>query len=276
MKITKAVITTAGKNQRGLPLQTIVDRHGETKTALQVLIDETIDAGVEDICLVIHPGDQANYVVAAGELANRLHFVEQPEPRGYGHALTCAKTFVGESAFLHLVGDHLSISKTDKGCARQLVEIAEAEACVVSAVQPTRETQLTNFGAVGGKRAQNQARLFVVEHVVEKPTPTEAEQSLLVPGLRAGYYLCFFGMHVLTPAVLRLLEESAGAQTIHLSTALNELAKRERYLAYEMQGARYDIGVRYGLLNAQLALALSGKDRANVLASLVELMSQTS
>jgi UTP--glucose-1-phosphate uridylyltransferase len=113
-----------------------------------------------------------------------------------------------------------------------------------------------------------------VESVLEKPTPTEAEQKLIVPGLRAGRYLCFFGMHVLTPAVMQFLGELlAGATgTVSLTEALNRLAARERYLALELQGRRYDIGVRYGLLMAQLALAFEGKDRDEVLSNLVELM----
>src|SRR6185369_16142493 len=98
--------------------------------------------------------------------------------------------------------------------------------------------------------------------VLEKPTTTEAEQRLIVPGLRAGHYLCFFGMHVLTPTVMELLTElvqqSGKKGGVHLTTALAKLAEHERYLAYELQGRRYDIGLKYGLLIAQLALALDG------------------
>jgi UTP--glucose-1-phosphate uridylyltransferase len=103
--------------------------------------------------------------------------------------------------------------------------------------------------------------------VIEKPTPTEAEQRLMVPGLRAGHYLCFFGMHVLTPTVMDFL-----GPRFTLSAALAELARREQYLALERANRRYDIGVRYGLLTAQLALALSGRDRDQVLSQLVELL----
>ncbi len=113
--------------------------------------------------------------------------------------------------------------------------------------------------------------------MLEKPTPTEAEQRLIVPGLRAGHYLCFFGMHVLTPAVMELLAEEvaqAGSRGVHLTTALAKLAKRERYLACELEGHRYDIGVKYGLLTAQLALALDGQDRDEVLSGLVELLAR--
>ncbi|MCS6848978.1 MAG: sugar phosphate nucleotidyltransferase [Anaerolineae bacterium] len=276
MKITKAVITAAGRNQRGLPLQTLIDRDGAQKSALQIIVEEVLTAGIHDICVVVHPGDAEAYAAAAGEHARRLSFVEQHEPRGYGHAVLCAREFTGNQPFLHLVGDHLHLSEDSDGstCAQQVVRVAEAHACSVSAVQPTRESLLPNYGAVGGKRLPNQPRLYQVDRVLEKPTPTEAEQTLLVPGLRAGYYLCFFGIHALTPTVMELLTEQAatGANMITLSDALAVLAHRERYLAYEVLGRRYDIGVRYGLLNAQLALALAGKDRAEVLAQLVELL----
>jgi UTP--glucose-1-phosphate uridylyltransferase len=114
-----------------------------------------------------------------------------------------------------------------------------------------------------------------VETVIEKPTPTEAEQRLMVSGIRAGYYLCFFGIHVLTPTLMDLLGhmlQGSANSVVTLSAALAELARREQYLALEEDGRRYDIGARYGLLVAQLALALSGHDRNQVLSQIVELL----
>jgi UTP--glucose-1-phosphate uridylyltransferase len=283
MRLTKAVITAAAKHQSTLPLQVLIDRDGVQKTALQILIEDVLCAGIQDIGVVIRAEDEAVYTAAAGEHARRLHFVSQPSPRGYGHAIFCARSFVGKEPFLHLVGDHLSVSRlSDKSCAQQLVEVAEREDAAVSAVQATRETLLPNFGAVGGKRVAGQPGLYVIDNVLEKPTPTEAEQVLTVPGLRAGHFLCFFGMHVLTPAAMTLLEThlansaspSATPAPVQLSDSLAELARRERYLAYEIQGQRYDLGVKYGLLNAQLALALSGNERADVLAQMIELIAK--
>jgi UTP--glucose-1-phosphate uridylyltransferase len=99
-----------------------------------------------------------------------------------------------------------------------------------------------------------------------------------VPGLRAGHYLCFFGMHILTPTIMEILDDdlqgAGGALNIQLSTALLKLAERERYLAWEIAGRRFNIGVKFGLLNAQLALALDGEDREEVLAQLVDLLAQ--
>jgi len=276
MKINKAVITVAGHKQRTLPLQTLIDRDGVEKSVLRILIEEVVRAGIDEICLVIRPGDEDAYAEVAGDQAGRLHFVAQPQPLGYGHAIHCAGDFVGQDPFLHLVGDHLYLSREKQSCAQQLVAVAETEVSAISAVQATRESLLPYFGTVGGQRMAGKPGLYKVETVIEKPTPTEAEQSLIVSGLRAGHYLCFFGMHVLTPTVMEILERqiqaNGGAAGLTLAAALAELAQREQYLAWEQHGSRYDIGVKYGLLKAQLALALSGQDREEVLSQLVELL----
>jgi len=277
VEIRKAIITAAGASQRTLPLQSFVDRDGVSKTALAIIIEEILQAGLEEICVVVWPGDQAAYTTAAGAHANRLRFVEQSAPLGYGHAVHCAGDFAENQPFLLLVGDHLYVSGSQKRCAQQLVEIARAESCAVSAVQATHESKLPYYGAIGGRLVPGKQRLYEVQAVLEKPTPTEAEQKLIVPGLRAGHYLCFFGMHVLTPAVLDLLSEDIAGRSerktgVHLTTALSKLAAHERYLASELEGRRYDIGVKYGLLTAQLALALDGHHRAEVLSQLVELL----
>jgi len=275
--IKKAIITAAGKSQRTLPLQTLVDRDGSTKTALRILIEEILSAGIEEICVVVCPGDQTPYSVAAGGKAGRLHYIEQTAPRGYGHAVFCARDFVGREPFLLLVGDHLYVSGGAKRCAQQLTAIAAAENCALSAVQATHESKLPYYGAVGGHLVSGREGLFEITQVIEKPTPTEAEQKLLVPGLRAGHYLCFFGMHVLTPGVMGLLGDQmkdTATPATHLSTALAKLAQRERYLACELSGRRYDVGVKYGLLTAQLALALAGQDRDEVLTGIVELLAR--
>jgi UTP--glucose-1-phosphate uridylyltransferase len=278
MNIRKAVITAAGRNQRTLPVQAVIDRDGSEKSVLGILVEEALSAGVEEIAVVISPGDEVPYSKVVGDHGGRLRFIPQDQPLGYGHAVFCAREFTGDSPFLHLVGDHLSVSKDEKSCARQLVETALAEDCAVSAVQATRENLLPYFGAVGGRRVPGHSDLYVIDTVIEKPTPTEAELRLIVPGLRAGHYLCFFGIHVLTPTVMEILaqrvSDAGGSGNVTLSCALAALAAREKYLALEERARRYDVGVKYGLLNAQLALAFSGRDREEVLAHLVELLAQ--
>lgn len=275
VKVTKAVITAAGKNQRMLPLQTLVDRDGVSKSALAILAEEITAAGIGEIAVVVCPGDEAAYAAAAGPLARQMRFIPQTEALGYGHAVHCAAGFTGDDPFLLTVGDHLYTSRTDQSCTAQLLETAELGKCSVSAVQATHESKLPYYGCIGGRRVQGSDRLYEVETVIEKPTPTEAEQKLVVPGLRAGNYLCFFGMHALTPSVMEILGHQLRDGGADLSAALAATARRERYLAHELQGRRHDIDLHYGLLATQLGLGLAGKDRDEVLSLLVELLAQS-
>jgi UTP--glucose-1-phosphate uridylyltransferase len=275
VRIRKAVITAAGGNQRALPLQTLI-HDGVEKSVLSILIEQVLTANIDEICVVVWPGDESRYAEAAGNVGGAVRFIPQSQPRGYGHAIYCAREFVAGEPFLHMVGDHLYVSAAKPGVQR-LVELAEHESCSASGVQPTHERLLSRFGAVAGRRMSGQTGVYRVETVLEKPTPTEAEQRLMVPGIRAGYYLCFFGIHVLTPTVMEILgrklaSDSGGAVT--LSAALAELARHEQYLAMEDTGRRYDLGARYGLLTAQLALALNGRDREEVLTHLLELLAE--
>lgn len=275
VKVIKAVITAAGKNQRTLPLQTLVDQDGSAKSALAILAGELVGAGIEEIAVIVCPGDEAAYTEAAGPLARRMRFIAQPQALGYGHAVHCAADFTGDDPFLLTVGDHLYTSRSDMSCAAQLLATAESGRCAVSAVQATHESKLPYYGCIGGRRVQGSERLYEVETVIEKPTPTEAEQALVVPGLRAGHYLCFFGMHVLTPEVMGILGRQVSEGRGDLSSALAETARRERYLAHELAGKRHDIDLRYGLLATQLALGLAGKDRDEVLTLITETLVQS-
>lgn len=307
MRISKAVITAAGRGARQYPasdtvqkaMLPLVDRDGLTKPVLQIIAEEALESGVEEICVVVAPGDESYYrrhfeAYAAtlqssfpgvawaeeqlrrlAELGRRVSFAVQPEPHGYGHAVWCAKEFVGDQPFLLLLGDHLYISRSSARCSRQLLDLASEEACAVSAVQATREHLIHQYGTVSGKRLHDRPDVWVIDEILEKPTPTLAELRLQVPGLRAGHFLCFFGMHVLTPAVFEILDELVAGDVreggqIQLTTALNALARREKYLALETKGTRHNLGVKFGGVDAQIALALAGVDRERVLSLLLE------
>ncbi|MDX1931339.1 MAG: sugar phosphate nucleotidyltransferase [Capsulimonadales bacterium] len=275
MKIRKAVITAASPAQRDLPLQTLVDRDGERKAVLCLQVAEMLKAGVEQVAVVVGPGDDIAYRSAVRMYADRVRFLIQDEPRGYGHALFQAAAFLEGEPFLHQVGDHLFVTANGEGAAEQIVRVAEENGCAVSGVQATRETLLTSFGTVGGQRVPGVADRYTVERVAEKPTPTEAEQSLIIPGLRVGHYLCFMGTHVLTSNVMDLLGEAVGNpvnERVGLSPVLDRVARHEKYLAVQVTGRRFHLDNRWGLLNAQLALALSGEDRDTVLTELVSLL----
>jgi UTP--glucose-1-phosphate uridylyltransferase len=277
----------------------LVDRDGLTKPVLQIIVEEALESGIEEIAVVVAPGDEPVFrkllrSIAAnlrsgyrgepwadeqarrlGEMESRLVFAEQAEPLGYGHAVHCAKDFVRDQPFLLLLSDHVYVSGESRRCAKQLIELAEAEGCAVSAVQATREHLIGQYGTLAGRRLQDRPDVYAIDTIIEKPNPTLAELKLHVPGLRAGHYLCFFGMHVLTPTVFGLLDDLVKRDvreggSIQLTTALNALAARERYLALETRGTRHNLGVKYGVVEAQIALALAGVDRERMLAGLLE------
>jgi UTP--glucose-1-phosphate uridylyltransferase len=265
MKVRKAVITAAGEHHSNLPLQSVVDREGRQGTALRRTLDEVVEAGVDQIAVIVRPGQKDHYLSASESHASRLVFFEQDNPRGYGDAILRAADFIDDEPFLHLVSDHLYVSAGKQSCVAQLCQMAETH-------------EIIYFGTVGGRPVAQQDRLYEVTTVVEKPTPTVAEQELIVAGQRAGHYLCLFGMHVLTPALLRLLNDNLASadagQSIDLSTSLNQLAQTERYLAFEVDGARFNTGYKYGLMLAQLAISLGGVDRDLILTELVGLMAR--
>jgi len=311
VQIRKAVITAAGRGVRLYPVADtvqkamlpIVDRDGLTKPVIQIIAEEALESGIDEICVVCAPGDDKRYreqlsllredllATYAGvewaqaqaqrldNLIRRLCFAVQQEPRGYGHAVHCAKEFVGKEAFLLLLGDHLYISDSDQRCAQQLINVAKRENCAVAAVQATREHLVGRYGTLSGKRVPDTQGLYQIDKIVEKPSLSQAELELQTPGLRVGHYLCFFGMHVLPHHVFDILDEEwASAEKVNgelqLTPALNELAGREKYFALELAGTRYDIGARFGLLQTQLALGIAGRDHAELLTVIIDLLAE--
>jgi UTP--glucose-1-phosphate uridylyltransferase len=307
VQISKAVITAAGRGARQYPasdtvqkaMLPIVDRDGLTKPVLQIIAEEAIESGIEEICVVSAPGDEAvyrshfrNYATNLQsafkgvewaqdqahrlvDLEHRLRFAVQPDPLGYGHAVWCARDFVAGAPFLLLLGDHLYLSAEQRRCARQVIDLATEENCAVSAVQATREHLIHQYGTLTGRRLAQRSDVYTIDEIIEKPNPTLAELRLQVAGLRAGHYLCFFGIHVLTPSVFELLdrlvrEEVRELGQIQLSTALSALAWREKYLALETRGSRFNLGIKFGVVEAQIALGMAGVDREQILAVLVE------
>ncbi len=279
-----AVITAAAPNQRHLLHQTLAkaDAHLETiaQFALDLVMPEGREPLVDRVAIIIPAGDSDRFHHLVEKSRDSITLIEQTEPFGYLQALYQARHFIGKAPFLHLVGDHFYMANDGPSwtLAASMIETFARESCSVSAVQPTRESLLPYFGAVGGspRPGTNSQPLYLVDTVIEKPTPTEAEQKLIVPGLRAGHYLCFFGLHIFTPSLMQLLEENFSAATPprSLSAALQLLAQRERLLATILPGTRFDLGARYGILQAQLALALKGPDREEVLSLILELLAR--
>ncbi len=306
MKIRKAVITAAGRGVRLYPatdtvqkgMLPLVDRDGLAKPTIQIIAEEALDSGIEEICVVCAPGDEVQYrqqfkrlrknlLEAYAEvewaqdqaeridnLDKRISFVQQEEALGYGHAVYCAQSFVGDEPFLLLLGDHVYLSNTaGMRCAEQVIRVAQEEECAVAAVHATREHLIGHYGTLCGKREHDRPGTYQIEKILEKPSLSLAELELLTPGLRTGFYLCFFGMHVLSPTIFEILgrtlaNEDRTEKAVQLTPALDELARHEKYLALEVQGTRYDTGAKLGLLQAQIALAMAGTDREELLTTI--------
>lgn len=273
----KAVITAANPQHRNLPIQSLSDPSGAPVPLLALHLRDLDGAGVHEVAVIHHPDDGELYQEAAGAQGPRLTMIAQEEPRGFGDAVLRARSFVGEEPFVLLVCDHLFLShRADRNCVGQLMDLFERLNASVSAVQPTHESQVTRFGVVAGEPHGQIQGLYKLREVREKPTPTEAELHLRVPGNRAGYYLGFFGIHVLTPEIFGLLEgQAAPGQSLGLSPALDELARKGRLHAALLEGSRFDLEGEYGLLQAQLAMGLSGPNREMVLAHLVRVLAET-
>ena len=309
MKIKKAVITAAARNERLYPVATtvqkamlpIVDIDGINKPIIQIIAEEAFQSGIEEICIVCAPGDEERYLDSFNSLhttslkihhqsswaetqasnikniLDRLSFVVQAEPRGYGHAVYQAKEFIKKDPFLLLHGDYLFVSNLpDKRCSKQIIDLAEKEGCSVSAVNPTIEHQIGKYGTLTGRNYKTHEGVYQIETIVEKPSISQAELDLKTSGLRAGYYLCFFGMHVFQPLLFDFLSEelrTAKGENILLTPVQQKIALNEKYLALEIKGRRFDTSKKLGLFQAQLALGLAGEIRDEVLTTLVQTLS---
>ena len=279
MKTTKAVITAANPAEKHLPLQTITTAVGDSKPVLENDLDDLAASGIESVAVVLLPGAVDEYRAAAGPHADMLTFIEQETQLGYGHAVWCARDFVGDDPFLLMVGDHIFLSNSGVPCVKQLLDLAAEHEAIISAVQATDESKLHLYGTVGATRNPADPSLFEVHTIIEKPTPTLAEQELIIPGLRHGTYLSFFGIHVLKPDIMDLLGRKIAAledgETIGVTNSLAEIAESERFLATELDGTRFNLGERHGLLRAQIALALAGPHRDDILTSIVQLLANS-
>jgi UTP--glucose-1-phosphate uridylyltransferase len=310
-KVRKAVITAAGRGTRQYPASTavqkemfpMVDRDGLTKPVIQIIGEEAIDSGIEEICIITQPGEEKQYrdyfkrldseMVKAfrgkdwaileseklGAFGERLHFAEQKSPEGFGHAVYQAKAFVGDEPFLLLLGDHIYVSDIKDRCARQLIKVYEQYMLdAITGVQPTIEKLLHLFGVVKGGPIEPAKGIYKAELILEKPSIETAREQLASPGLPAGNYLAHFGMHVFSPRIFDSLEfliknDIREKKEIQLTAAQEHLRQNsDKYWALVTQGQRYDTGIPYGLMETQLALALNGIHRTDICEAIARIL----
>jgi UTP--glucose-1-phosphate uridylyltransferase len=312
-KVRKAVITAAGRGTRQYPASTavqkemfpLVDRDGLTKPVIQIIGEEAIDSGIEEICIITQPGEEKQYreyfkrltdeaakafrgkdwaileSEKLGAFGDRLHFAEQNSPEGFGHAVYQAKKFVGDEPFLLLLGDHVYISDVKDRCARQIIRVFEQymlDAC--TGVQPTLERMLHLFGVIRGAPIDPARGIFKCELIIEKPAIELAREKLTTPGQPAGNYLAHFGMHVFSPRIFDSLEyliknNIREKNEFQLTAAQEHLRQNsDKYWCVISQGQRYDTGIPYGLMETQLALALNGIHRTEICEAIARILCQ--
>jgi UTP--glucose-1-phosphate uridylyltransferase len=273
MKVKKAVIPAAGLGTRFLPatkaqpkeMLPIVD-----KPTIQYIIEEAVASGIEDIIIVTGRSKRAieDHFDKSYELENELEkhkkdellklvrgissmanifYVRQKEPLGLGHAILCAKTFVGNEPFAVLLGDDVVDAKTP--CLAQMIQVFETYGASLLGVQHVSPEEVDKYGIVDCQVAAN--RVYAVRDLVEKPKLSNAPSNIAI-----------LGRYIITPAIFEILQTTkpgAGGE-IQLTDALKELSRREPLYAYDFVGRRYDVGNRLGFLEATVEFALKRED----------------
>ncbi|MFP7171981.1 UTP--glucose-1-phosphate uridylyltransferase GalU [Priestia filamentosa] len=287
--IKKAIIPAAGLGTRFLPatkampkeMLPIVD-----KPTIQYIVEEAVASGIEDIIIVTGKGKRAieDHFDYAPELEQNLlekgkmeilekvrqssnvdiHYIRQKEPKGLGHAVWCARNFIGNEPFAVLLGDDIVEAETPS--LRQLINQYEETLSSVIGVQTVKEDQTHRYGIVDP--ADNKGRRYEVNNFVEKPAPGTAPSNLAI-----------MGRYVFTPEIFKFLEEQeigAGGE-IQLTDAIQKLNAIQRVFAYDFEGQRYDVGEKLGFIQTSVEFALQHEDlRSELLHYLTQVVERES
>lgn len=273
-KIRKAIIPAAGLGTRFLPatksqpkeMLPIVD-----KPTIQYIIEEAIESGIEEILIITGRNKKCiedhfdksveleielkkNNKVGLLELVKDIsemvdiHYIRQKEPKGLGHAVRCAKTFVGNEPFAILLGDDIVYNK-DKACLKQLIDCYEQYKTSIIGVQTIHKKEVHKYGIVDGITVED--RVCKVNGLVEKPSIEEAPSNMAI-----------LGRYIVTPKIFDILDNTNPGKggEIQLTDALLELVKEEAIYAYNFEGRRYDVGDKLGFLQATVEYALRKKE----------------
>ena len=273
MKVKKAIIPAAGLGTRFLPatkaqpkeMLPIVD-----KPTLQYIIEEAVNSGIEEILIITGRNkksiedhfdksveleleleskgkdDLLKEIREISDMAN-IHFIRQKEPRGLGHAIHCAKTFIGNEPFAVLLGDDIVYS--EKPCLKQMIEAYDEYKTTILGVQEVPKDDVSKYGIVQGLHIED--RIYKVKSLIEKPAPEEAPSNIAI-----------LGRYIINPAIFEILEHTQPGKNgeIQLTDALKELSQIEAMYAYNFEGRRYDVGDKEGFLEATVEYALRRED----------------
>ncbi|QSS99636.1 UTP--glucose-1-phosphate uridylyltransferase GalU [Pontibacillus sp. ALD_SL1] len=272
MSIKKAIIPAAGLGTRFLPatkampkeMLPIVD-----KPTIQYIVEEAIDSGIEDIIIVTGKGKRAieDHFDHAPELEDNLiskekfdllekvkqpskveiHYIRQKEPMGLGHAVWCARKFIGNEPFAVLLGD--DIVRAETPCLKQLIQQYEETKTSIVGVQSVPDEETHRYGIIDPDHHSGDR--YHVRQFIEKPAQGEAPSNLAI-----------MGRYILTPEVMMFLDKQelgAGGE-VQLTDAIQKLNEIQRVFAFEFQGDRYDVGEKLGFIKTTMELALEREE----------------
>ena len=273
MKVRKAIIPAAGLGTRFLPatkaqpkeMLPIVD-----KPTIQYIIEEAIESGIEEILIItgrnkraiedhfdrsielelsLEKKNKKELLELVRNISNmvNIHYVRQKEPKGLGHAIYCAKSFVGNEPFAVLLGD--DVVYANKPCLKQMIEAYDEYKTTILGVQEVAKEDVSKYGIVDGKHIDG--RVYKVNGLVEKPSIEEAPSNIAI-----------LGRYIINPNIFNILEhtEPGKGGEIQLTDGLKELAKHEAMYAYNFEGRRYDVGNKLEFLEATVEFALRKED----------------
>jgi UTP-glucose-1-phosphate uridylyltransferase/galactokinase len=277
-RLRKAVIPAAGFGNHLFPatktlkkeMFPIVDRDGRAKPVIMAIVEQVLAAGIEEVGLIIQQADweqfedffhqrlpvghahklskeDQRYMQHIMDLGNRVTLIVQESQEGFGHAVHCARDWVGNEPFILMLGDHLFASDTDTPCIQQLVNLYERTGRSVVGLQETPEEKVKHFGCATGVWEENGSMLAITEFS-EKPSVDYAREHLTTQDVKEGHFLTIFGQYILSPRIFELLEENISNNMreggeFQLTPCLDRLRQEEGFLGLRVQGRRFDIGI---------------------------------
>lgn len=273
MKVRKAIIPAAGLGTRFLPatkaqpkeMIPIVD-----KPTIQYIVEEAASAGIEDILIIsgrnkraiedhfdksyeleeeLHRKGKQELLSVVEEISNiaNIHYIRQKEAKGLGHAIFCAKSFIGNEPFAVMLGDDIVDSQVP--CIKQLMDVYNEYQTTILGVQKVPIQDVTKYGVIGGNQIDE--RVYKVKGLVEKPEIEQAPSNIAI-----------LGRYIISPRIFEFLESATPGKNgeIWLTDALQKLMEQEAMYAYDFEGDRYDVGDRIGFLKATVEYAIKRED----------------
>ncbi len=276
-RLRKAVIPAGGFGDQLFPssktlkkeMFPIIDRDGRAKPVIMVIVEQVLDAGIDEVGIIIQesdrelfedffhqrlpiehlqklPQEDQRYMQHIIDIGSKVSFIVQDGQQGFGHAVYSARQWVGKEPFILMLGDHLFTSETDKPCLQQLIEVYEKTGRSVVGLCETAEERIKQFGCATGVW-ENGGNLLSITEFAEKPSVEYARQHLDTQGIKDGHFLAVFGQYILTPHIFDLLEDNISRDarekgSFQLTSCLDRLRQEEGFTGLRIQGRRFDIG----------------------------------